>query len=368
MTTNRECSAGDEAQREIDAPELPYLPSLPTAYRPAIAMIGCGGIAPYHLRAYQRLGLPVVALCNRTRESAEALRVEFFPEATVYTDYREVLKRKDIEVVDIATPPDVRTEMIRAAIHAKKHVLSQKPFVTNLDIGNELVTLANERGCKLAVNQNGRWAPHFSYMREAIRAGYIGDPLAMHCAVHWDHNWTVDTAFNEVKHLALYDFAIHWFDMVNCVLGASGAQQVYASARRGLNQRAKPALLAQASIEYPDKQASVALDGSTPIGAFDSSTVIGTNGSLTSSGPDLNHQRVVLRTADGVAYPTLTGDWFTNGFEGAMCELLRAIEENREPEHSARHNMGSLALCFAAVASSISGKPERPWEIRTLPE
>ena len=56
---------------------------------------------------------------------------------------------------------------------------------------------------KLAVNQNGRWAPHFSYIRHAIAAGLIGDVFAAHLAVHWNHNWIKGTHFENVRHIVL---------------------------------------------------------------------------------------------------------------------------------------------------------------------
>ena len=52
--------------------------------------------------------------------------------------------------------------MIETALAAGKHVLSQKPFVLDLDDGTRLADLADESGVVLAVNQNGRWAPHLS--------------------------------------------------------------------------------------------------------------------------------------------------------------------------------------------------------------
>ncbi len=88
--------------------------------------------------------------------------------------------------------------MIEAALEAGKHVLSQKPFVLDLDFGRRMVDLADARGVKLAVNQNGRWAPHFSYMRAGDRAGLIGDAaLGCHVAVHWDHSWIAGHAVRE---------------------------------------------------------------------------------------------------------------------------------------------------------------------------
>ena len=50
-----------------------------------------------------------------------------------------------------------------------------------------------------------------------------------------------------------------------------------------------------------------------------------------------------------------------------MGELLCAIEEGREPQNSARDNLHSLEVCFAACASSLDGAPKIPGEVRRLP-
>src|SRR6185503_15247543 len=130
----------------IAAPALAYLPPRPRAYRPKIALIGCGGIAEYHLRAYRALGLDVVALCDRDPARAEKRRAEFYPSARVFTDYREVLARPEIDVVDLALHPTQRLAAIEAALLARKHVLSQKPFVLDLADGERLVALAAAQG------------------------------------------------------------------------------------------------------------------------------------------------------------------------------------------------------------------------------
>ncbi|HSU66214.1 MAG TPA: Gfo/Idh/MocA family oxidoreductase, partial [Tepidisphaeraceae bacterium] len=173
----------ERATRRIAAPRLPYEPQDPKRFRPAIGLIGCGGVTDMHLRAYKKAGYNVVALCNPHLEKAEARRREFFPKATVYSDYRELLKRDDIEVVDIATHPEIRSNQIEESLKAGKHVLSQKPFVTDLNRGERLADLADEKGLRLAVNQNGRWAPHFSYIRHAVARGLVGDVQGVHFAV-----------------------------------------------------------------------------------------------------------------------------------------------------------------------------------------
>jgi predicted dehydrogenase len=85
------------------------------------------------------------------------------------------------------------------------------------------------------------------------------------------------------------------------------------------------------------------------------------------SGPSLSEQTVTLFTAAGHATPALAGTWFREGFQGTMAELLCAIEDGRQPLNSARDNLRSLALTFAAVASTRDNRPRRPGEVRTLP-
>ena len=72
-------------------------------------------------------------------------------------------------------------------------------------------------------------------------------------------------------------------------------------------------------------------------------------------------------TAEGQAGPRLYGRWFPDGFPGTMGELLRAIEEVREPANGARENLESLALCFAAVAGAESHRPVVPGKVRRMP-
>ena len=91
-------------------------------------------------------------------------------------------------------------------------------------------------------------------------------------------------------------------------------------------------------------------------------------GSLTSIGKDYQQQKVTIYNQQGSASPKLVGSWFPDGFHATMGELLRSIEEKREPENSARNNLRSLALCFAAVKSADTGEPQVPGTVRKLPE
>ena len=351
----------------IAAPELDYLPPRPRQYRPKIALIGCGGISEYHLRAYQRMGLDVVALCNRDRAKAERRRDEFYPQASVYHDFQEVVRRDDIEVVDIALPLSPRIEAIEASLQAGKHVLSQKPFVNDLVTGEQLAALAEARGVKLAVNQNGRWAPHFSYLAAAIEAGVVGDVASIDFTLQWDHTWTAGTPFENIRHLVLLDFGIHWFDVTARFMGGQRPKQVAATIARASHQTMKPPMLAQVVIDYPGAQVRLAFNALVKHGQEDRTVIAGSRGTLRSFGPSLSDQRVTVHTPAGSASPDLDGTWFTNGFAGTMGELLCAIEGQRAPSHSARNNLATLELCFAALASAdAGGKPVAPGSVSRM--
>lgn len=351
---------------EVPAPVLPYQPPAPRSYAPKIGLIGAGGISASHLDAYRAAGWDVAAICNRTREKAATLAQSHYPDATITTDAADILNDTEIEVVDITPHPADRVPLIEAALKAGKHVLSQKPFVLNLATGTRLADLADAQGRLLAVNQNGRWAPHLSWMREAVRAGHIGEVISAHISIHWNHGWIAGTPFEQVEDLIFYDFGIHWFDFLTSVAG-SRIKSVLATKSRATGQGARVPLLAQALVRLEDGQASLVFDGGVPHGPRDSTYIGGTEGSLRSGGPDLGQQEVLLTTGAGIARPDLTGTWFNDGFRGAMGELLCAIEDGRRPLHDARRNLDSLALGFAAIASAREGREVEVGAVTALP-
>lgn len=356
------------AAARVAAPDLPYLPLLPRSYRPKLGLVGAGGVSEYHLRAYQKLGLEVAVICDLDLEKARKRRDQFYPTAAVCNEFAELLRRDDIEVVDVALHPEHRVAVLEAAITAGKHVLTQKPFALDLDLAERLADLADQHRVKLAINQNGRWAPHFAYALAASRAGLLGEIASVDFNLSFDHSWTIGTHFENVHHLILYDFGVHWFDLASCFLGPREPKSVFASVARSCCQKARPPFLASAIVDAEGAQVRLAFNAAVTYGQSDRTIVCGSRGTLESAGPSLSLQTLVLTTATGAASPHLSGTWFENGFQGTICELLCAIEERREPAHSARNNLRTLALCFAALSSANTGQPVRPGSVRKLPE
>ncbi|MCX7889945.1 MAG: Gfo/Idh/MocA family oxidoreductase [Rhodobacteraceae bacterium] len=353
------------AAKAVPAPDLPYRPPRPARPHP-IALVGAGGISFAHLDAYRAQGFTVAAILSRDAAKARARRDEFFPEAEVMTDYAALLARPDIEVVDLTPHPDERLPLIEKALLAGKHVLSQKPFVTSLDDGERLVALARARGLHLAVNQNGRWAPHMAWMRAAVRAGLIGEVLGIHASLHWDHRWIRGTPFERMEDVVLFDFGVHWFDFVTSIAGRRAAR-VQAQALRNPATGIGVPMLASALLDFGTLQASLVFDAAAPHGPLDMTYIAGSAGSLVSTGPDLGNQQVELHTAEGVARPVLEGRWFNDGFAGTMGALLVAIETGVPPENAAEGNLVSLANAFAALEAARTGRAAVPGSVRRRP-
>ena len=341
-------------------PDVDYRPPRLGANRPSVGLIGCGGISRSHLRAYRGIGLDVAALCDLDPRLAERRRREYYPEAAVYADVEQLLS-SGIEVVDVATRPAERVAIIEQAVAAGCHVLSQKPFATDLATARRLVAAAEARGIRLAVNQNGRWAPHWSYARRLIAAGALGAVRSVNLDFHW--HWkprhTEDLDERAAAGFLLLDYGIHLFDFVHCLVGAAQPRVVatVVSRERTLGGGSVPGL-ASTIFDFGESQATVSMNA-TAEGFFGHGTrIVAERGVISAVRDTPRSQSVVVRTGTGDYSPRLEGAWMPDGFIGAMTEFLAAIEEDREPEHSGRDNLVTLDLTLQAIAAARAAQAQ----------
>jgi predicted dehydrogenase len=345
---------------------LDYKPSFPETYRPGIGIVGCGAIVrSSHLPSYARYGQRVVGVYDVRPEATAGIR-EAYGVETIFDSLAELLGHPEVEIVDIATHPDVRPALIREALAAGKHVLAQKPLAEDLDIARELVEEAERLGMRLAVNQNGRWAPAWRVATLLVDRGAVGDVVAV---THlYDHNYgfTLGTVFDGIEHLVLYDYSVHWFDITRCWLEAKRATSVRAREYRTPNQPPESTAPwgAWATIEYEDGSSALirGIGGAAttrPSKPFWIHGAEGTiRGRLLGSGNVPGSELVELERNGTKTRFELDGTWYSQGFAGTLSELVCAIAEGREPYNSARHNLLSLELTLAACRSAEDdGKP-----------
>ena len=148
-----------------------------------IGIVGNGGICKaVHVPAYQNdARVTVVAVCDIIRERAEYLRDTFFPEAAVYTDYRELLQDGSIDAVDICTPNYLHSVIAVAALNAGKHVFCEKPDAVSVEEVLKMQHAAEENGKLLMVMRNNRFVGASQYAKQYIGSGRMGEIYCGRC-------------------------------------------------------------------------------------------------------------------------------------------------------------------------------------------
>ncbi|WP_374311313.1 Gfo/Idh/MocA family protein [Microbacterium sp.] len=354
--------------------DLPdYRPSVPSD--PArVGLIGAGAIArSAHLPAYAAWGIPVVAVASRTEESARALAADFGIGA-VHASVAELLADPDVEVVDIATGPAGRLDLIAAAVDAGKHVLAQKPLSVDeaeLPRLREVLARADERGVRVAVNQNARWAPAWRLATLLVRDGAIGEIVGVTHLHDKPLPPLAGTPFDDVPHMLIADYLVHWIDITRCWLEGSRIVSVTAQDSRVPGQPGDARNPWHAGIQLVTSTgASASLrivgDARTRSGGCPF-WIHGTEGTIRGS-VLLGSDFLELERGDSRELLALEGQWFTDGFAGAMGELLTAVADGREPENSAAHVLATVRLGWAAAASAgAGGVPVRPADLDLSP-
>jgi predicted dehydrogenase len=143
-----------------------------------VGIIGVGGIANgKHMPSLAKLPhVEMIAFCDIIEERAQEGKAKYgTPDADVYTDYRKLLERKDIDVVHICTPNKWHAEMTVAALESGKHVMCEKPMAINYKEAKDMVDAAKRTGKKLTIGYQSRHRPDSMYLKQYIEEGGLGD-------------------------------------------------------------------------------------------------------------------------------------------------------------------------------------------------
>ncbi len=144
-----------------------------------IGIIGCGGIAAgKHLASLancSELGA-MVAFCDiAEKRAADAAKRYGIDGANVYTDYKELLRDEQIDVVHVLTPNSSHSEITIAALEAGKHVMCEKPMAINAMEAKKMLDTAQRTGKKLTIAYQNRFREDALMLKEACDAGYLGE-------------------------------------------------------------------------------------------------------------------------------------------------------------------------------------------------
>lgn len=140
-----------------------------------VAIIGTGNRARSHWGALGKMPeARITALCDLESARADKVNETLGIKAAVYTDYRELLRDKNVEVVAIATPNYLHHEMAIAALRAGKDVLLEKPLGINYKQAIEIMRQAKTSGRTLAVGMQRRYTRADQEVLHAVENGMLG--------------------------------------------------------------------------------------------------------------------------------------------------------------------------------------------------
>jgi len=202
-----------------------------------LAVIGTGlAWERLHYPALLELGnrYKITALCNRTKKDAEEFAKKINLDiSNVYDDYNEMLKREDIDAVDVLVPIQLNYQVSEAVAISGRSFICEKPLAPNMEQAKKYLELSKKYNVKIMIAENYRYNEENNKIKELIESGKIGEviyfiknniacfPCEMEAGSYADTEWRQHPRYSGGAFLdaALHDIAAmrHIFGKVECV-------------------------------------------------------------------------------------------------------------------------------------------------------
>lgn len=138
-----------------------------------IGIIGAGGIGTTHANCYKSIpNAQIVAVADIIQERSKRIADIFGADS--YGNAEDVIKRKDIDVIDICVPTYLHGELVVKVAQAKKHVLCEKPMALTYEDGLKMIDVTDRNGVKFMIAHVLRFFPEYIKAREVVKDGSIG--------------------------------------------------------------------------------------------------------------------------------------------------------------------------------------------------
>lgn len=337
-------------------------------------LIGFGAWGHCHSQAIAKTDdAELVAIAAKSARTCAAAR-EAFPHASIHSDYRELLDRDDIDIVDIVLPSFLHHEVASEALKTGKHVLLEKPMCLSIAECQDLIQLSDESERLLAIGHELRLSSLWSKVRELIDDGFVGDP--QYVLVELSRNpyrqgadgWRYD--IDRVGNWILEE-PIHFFDFARWYLESAG-DPVSVTASANSRQPDHPELQDNFSaiVNFSGGQYAVISQSLSMFEHHQTVKVAGTKGSLWASWSGAKdrtrHPSFFLKASDGetvteIPIEKITGEVYE--LEDQIDMMVRAVRDGESLRATGVDGMWSVAICLAAQKSVDTGKPVRLDEV-----
>ena len=198
-----------------------------------VGMIGYSFMGAVHSHAWRTVGrvfdlgvdVDMRVICGRNEEAVTAAAAKYGWQSAE-TDWRAVIARDDIDIIDVCTPGSSHEEIAVAALNAGKHVICEKPLANTVAEAERMAAAAQASSGKSMVAFNYRRVPALAYARELVRQGRLG--RIFHVRAVYLQDWIIDPEFPLVWRLvkeeagsgALGDLGAHIVDAAQFVTGS----------------------------------------------------------------------------------------------------------------------------------------------------
>lgn len=327
-----------------------------------IAVVGSGRAGMIHASNFATAvpGARLVALTDPVSETLAAAQAELGIKDG-YADYRQVIDRRDIHAIVIATPTELHREIAVAAAAAGKHILCEKPMAMNVAECTAMVEAAERTGVVLQIGFMRRYSTSFIQAKQQIDAGAIGRVVQVKTLTHgpsYPRPWMFDLRNSNGP---LAEVNSHDIDTVRWLAGGD-ITEIYAIAG---NYRTPEALK-----EYPDFYDQVLLTARLSNGAQASISgaqgvqyaydarceVLGTHGLITIG--RLHGSDTVTCTKDKSLQQPAIASWtglFRDAYLAEDIDFVDCIRHGRAPRASGRDGLAAVAAVNAGNTSIREG-------------
>ncbi|MDE3177758.1 MAG: Gfo/Idh/MocA family oxidoreductase [Pseudomonadota bacterium] len=355
------------------------------AFRPDVEIrarggrIGCVGagmiMAECHLAAYSQAGFPVVAIASRNRANAAKV-AERWGLPKVHDTPEALIADPQIEIVDIAYPPDLQPALIRLALKQPhvKAVLAQKPLALSLDEAVALRDEAAAAGKILSVNQNMRYDQSMRVAKQILESGALGEivfaEIDMHAIPHWQG------FLAGYDRLTLANMSVHHLDVLRYLLGDPETITTLTRSDPRTAFAHKDGITIS-TLTFPSGAMAVSLEdvwsGPRRAGYRDDQYIgwriegtdgvaKGTIGWPTGAASTLTYASTRTTGGEWVT-PSWDTMWFPHAFIGVMEQLQYAVQSGEPPALSVADNVKTMALVEAGYRSMTQARTVRLSEI-----
>jgi predicted dehydrogenase len=195
-----------------------------------VGVIGAGTISSSHVRGFLKDGRARIdAVCDVFEKHAK-MKADRWGAKKVYTDYHQLLKDSEIDIVNLCVAPNLHHEIGLAALEAGKHLLTEKPMALTVKDCDDMISAAKRSDVKLGVCHNQLfWPPH--QVAKQLVEKEIGRPITLMSILHggWPaHGWRGDPkiAGGVMMEAFIHRFYVSRYLMgevkrVSCFLGKS---------------------------------------------------------------------------------------------------------------------------------------------------